>query len=1112
MKNTLCAAAFLLLILCSPLGAIAADPAQRVPAIDAQTLEQILELPCVTGEPAQPIDGFVAYGGAWTTTEDGVAARGEAGPRLTYDAQEWQNAASGTIEVEIKFPNASGGFSGLCFKISDSAIGADDFNGYELGFNPELKKINVGAHRHNYTPLYQLDWDVPVGEFFKLRVRFDETGFVFYINDKQFGEFHEPNPSADDPLRAGTFAFRVWQNAVEYRNLRVRIDDLLDAPVVDVPLDAPQIEETDVPETLTDELPPFVYVARSLLNRPNSVGNDLWQATPKRPGCAIRYVDPNAPEDGVRTIFEDPDGSIYDMNLSYDAKTIFFSYRPKGGEYWNIWRVGIDGSDLTQITDGPFFDVSPAELPDGGIVFVSTRRFGRTVCQPGPASNLFRMNADGDGIRCVSMNTLSDFNPQVLPDGRVLFTRWEYIDRDLTYRQSLWTQNPEGSLYQLYYGNTIREFGSVLQARPIPGAPASKVLATFAPHHGYPHGAIGVVDRSQGIEAGRGSGFTFWSKEFDVVNDVSRDYAWRDPCPIDEERAICAFGSQDLTVAGPNSTGSPLRYRIWLLDADGCRRLLCEEPELDCFCPIAVMETPRPRNLASRVVKPDLRKPLRPRLKPTELFAGMRTTDGVEPHAEYLRLAKRVNEDPASGDDWGIPERQNLLDGDPVGQVVLADVYQGLEPTVKRGAVKKLRIMEQIRKTEELYDRSFDQSPSMGVATYYAKRCWGEVPVEADGSANFYVPALREIYFQALDENGREIQRMTSAVQFMPGESIGCVGCHEDRDAIPATAQDTSRRPTAGLRAPDMPVLPDFVYDAYETRLANGGNATLDAGVLDYPSLVQPVLDKYCVSCHEGADPAGGCDLSGDLTRYFSESYESILLRSKSYRQADMLTGELTEAQQNLGKPLAQFYWLLYTTSAINEPYTTGALASRLPEYFNESHCGAKVDEKSLARVNLWLDSNAIYQGTYAHSRPLSAGRRDRWAPVDAPGQAAWFNDEFAPVYARKCAQCHKDLLGGNRDLEGVYDARNIDWTGRFAWINLSRPENSPALNAHLPKEQGGRGISVDMNADAPRYVFETKDDPERLRMLHAIEKGREDALANPDADQPGFKRARPEP
>ncbi len=1104
--------------------------ASLIRADEPTTLEKIQALPFEPSGALHPFENFTAYGGAWTQTADGgVRGAADSGSRLTYNDLAWQTATKGTIELDLLFPKRQSGFSGLCFKISKSGIGADAFNGYEIGFDPNSGQINLGAHRHNYVQLKRIPCNIPVGEYFTLRVDFDSTSFKISIDGKQTGEIHEENPKENDPLQAGTFALRLWENDVEYRNLKVRLDENADGTIngqaKDVSFQPTEPLTGGYPETLSlDDLPPFIYLARHMLNRPNSVGNDFWQSTPQAQGCAIRLVDPSDPKKPIETIFEDPDGSIYDMNLSYDAKTIYFSYRPQESQYWNIWKIGVDGEGLTQLTSGPFFDVSPAELPDGDIIFVSSRRFGRTVCQPGPASNLFRMNANGGDIKCVSMNTLSDFDPHVLPDGRVIFTRWEYVDRDLTYRQSLWTQNPEGTLYQLYYGNTIRDFGSVLQARPIPGQPSSKALATFAPHHGYPHGAIGVVDRSAGIEAGQGKGFVFWTKDCDVVEDISREYAYRDPFPLDEDRAFCSYGSGGGTL-GPNSTGSDVRYRIWLLDSSGKKRLLMEEPEFNCFHPIALEETQRPPKPATRINDPFLKVQLRPQLKQREIFTGLRQTDGVEACESYNQLAQKYNSSPEVDSltfdgqdvpvgDWGIPERQDLLAGDPVGQVVLADVYQGLEPTVKRGEVKSIRIMEQIRKTEELYSRAFDQSPSMGVATYYAKRCWGVIPVEEDGSANFYVPALREIYFQALDSEGREIQRMTSAAQFMPGESVGCVGCHEDRDSIPATAQDASRRPIASTRAPNIPVLPDYIYAAYEERQKEGGNLSLDAGVVDYPSLVQPVLDQYCISCHDGVDPAGGYDLSGDATRYFSESYENLLLKSRSYRQGDMLTGELLDSQKKLEKPLVQFYWLLYTTSAVNVPYTTGALASRLPDYFTAEHCGRVVDRLSMSRINFWLDSNAIYQGTYAHARPQSSGRRDRWAPLDGEGQAEWFNNELKPVYDNKCAECHQNLLGGDHDLEDVYDSIDTDWIGRFSWINLTHPEESPLLTAHLPKDKGGRGLSIDTNGNTndPKFIFESKDDPDWQAMYNAILKGKADADSRPEADRKGFASARPEP
>ncbi|MGA2501830.1 MAG: family 16 glycoside hydrolase, partial [Tepidisphaeraceae bacterium] len=464
-------------------------------------------------------------------------------------------------------------------------------------------------------------------------------------------------------------------------------------------------------------LPPILFATHAPFTPGPAVGTNIWAARPARPGCGIHVWDPAHPDDVPRTIFSDADGCIYDLNLSYDARTVFFTYQRKDEKHWHIWRIGVDGSGLKQLTDGAYHDINPCELPDGDIVFVSTRRFGHTVCQPGPASNLHHMSADGGDIHCVSMNTLSDLTPQMLPSGRVLFTRWEYIDRDLTYRQSLWTQNPDGTAYQLYFGNTIRDPGTFWQARPIPGR-SHRVLATFGPHHGCIQGAIGWIDTTFGPEEPRGVGFDWITKEFPTISDHAFPWSYCDPFPLDEESFLCSYGG-----------GGLQRYRLYLHDMQDRKRLLYEDPSLGCYNPIALRPTPRPPMTPSRL----------------------------------------------AADNPALPEDRPAAE-QPTGTMLLVDVYQGLEPIIHRGQVKSIRIMEQVRKTEDLVARAFDQSPVMGYGTYYAKRSWGTVPVEEDGSAHFVAPAMREIYFQALDVEGRELQRMTSAAQLMPGEHVSCVG------------------------------------------------------------------------------------------------------------------------------------------------------------------------------------------------------------------------------------------------------------------------------------------------------------------------------------------------
>ncbi len=1095
-----------------------------------------------------PVAGFRVLGGDWKLADGVVSVGPGRGPKLVL---EEPTISVGKVGAEVFFTDKRGGNLGLLVKVSDADVGADDWNGYEVSLYADKQVLHLARHRKNYEPICHVPCDVPVGEWISLVVEMTETTLKIYVQGKLIHCYEDK----EHPLAAGQVAFRPWQREARYRNLwiekeRMRRGILLAEPTERGPAVGRNwvasragtvqsqlaVRSPGVPDALPSQridflggvgevcvayrgpngrgfavveagtyvgylwasadrgsadawcaleddaghvlaetkltvrpgamqqlpfslvaedscekgrfafklkspgsvnvfrayvepndgawpeslrraaLPPIAVITRHPLSAPNAVALDLWMSQPRAPGCSIRIVDPALPGLPAQTIFDDPEGCIYDMNVSDDAQTLFFSYRRQGDSHWNLWRIDTNGSGLRQLTDGPFYDVSPCPMPNGDIVFVSTRRFGHTVCQPGPASNLYCMSADGENVRCMSMNTLSDFSPQMLPDGRVLFTRWEYIDRDLTYRQSLWTQYPDGSVYQLFFGNTVRDVGTFWQARPLPGR-NDRVVATFAPHHGFPHGAIGLIDRSAGPEEPRGEGFTYITREFDMIGDKRREWSYRDPFPLSDRSFLCSHGDAELQ-----------RYRIYLLDKEGRKRLLYEDPVQSCYFPIPLQPKAIPAHIPDRVEAPE-----------------------------------------------NAPESTK---GNPTGTVMLADVYDGLEPRIARGRVKSIRVMEQVRKTEDLVSRAYDQSPVMSYGTYYAKRDWGTVPVEEDGSAHFRVPALREIYFQVLDAEGRELQRMTSALQVMPDERVSCIGCHEARQTSPRAATGLPlavQKPAQDLRPP--------VWGS--------------DGILDFPSLVQPVLDKYCVECHSGADPDGGCDLTGDKTRYFSMSYDNLLGRSRSYRQHDMGTGDMLPEEAAKGKPLVHFFWLLRTPSAVNQPLTTGSFASRLPEYLEEAHVGREVSLKDKRRIYAWLDANVPYYGTYAHSRPKAPGRRDLC--FDAAGPSEWYAKDFLGVYNRRCAECHGELKG------------TTDWEGRFAWINFTNPSHSPALTAHLPKGQGGRGISTATDGEAS-FVFNDTDDPVYRMMLEAIETGKRLSLENHRADMPGYTGRRSEP
>ena len=970
--------------------------------VSAETLERFVAMKNdVT--PVSPVKNFMLYGGEATLRDSGeLFLRGSQGPKMVY---EKASLDSGTVSADFFLTKGQSDNAAFIIKVREPDIGADAFYGLEVALYANDQRVMLGLHRNDFQFLVTKPCMVPEDKWFNFEIKFDKQTYRIFIDGEEVLVYTDTK----EQLQGGKIGFRPWQREMVVRNLKINGELIPFEPQPRLWKDWPPSLESFA------NIPPIALVTHDVMSAPPAVGQDFRVSQPRRWGCSIKIIEPANPTQEVRTIFRDPEGCIYDMNRSFDAKTLYFTYRKKNDTFWKIWQINTDGTGLKQLTFGEHYDFAPCEMPNGQLVFVSSRRFGYTVCQPGPSSNLFVMNADGSDIRCVSMNTLSDFSPQILPDGCVLFTRWEYVDRDLTYRQSLWTQRPDGTAYQLYFGNTIREVGSFLQARPLPGK-TNQVVATFAPHHGYSNGAIGMIDRSQGNEAPKGIGYDYITREFPTIGDRAHEWAYRDPYPLSDNLFLCAFGSRL-----ENTT----KYRIYLLSAMGEKRLLYEDSNTGAYNPLA----------------------LDPH-EPPPVIAGQ--TEWSQDHSTVL----------------------------------LTDVYHGIESQIPRGKIKTLRIMEQVRKTEELVDRAYDQSPVMSYGTYYAKRHWGDVPVEEDGSAYFTVPPLREIYFQVLDEEGRELHRMTSAAQTMPGEVVTCVGCHESRQTSPPAKN--ANIALALSKPPVAPRLPDWLVER------DRSNKMLDPAVIDFPSVVQPVLDQYCVECHNGARADGGYDLTGDVTRYFSMSYDNLLGKSQSYRQHNMETGEMLTEEEAKGKPLVHFYWLLWTPTAVHEPYQSGCYASRLPDFLTKEHCGREIPLEDRQRVYLWIDANVPYYATYAHSRPDAPGRRDLFWDTEANKLAKWFTEDFQNVYKQLCVDCH----GG---FEG-----STNWDGKYAWVNLTHPEFSAALTAHLPKDDGGRGVTEPF-----RW---SKDAPDFQIMLNAIKEGRTQMLRLPRADMSDFKTKRTEP
>jgi len=658
--------------------------------------------------------------------------------------------------------------------------------------------------------------------------------------------------------------------------------------------DDPQVADRPAEQTVRS-LPKIAFTKRHHLAKPFGVGT-VYCWSVYRPGGGLFIYDPAHPEQEPRMIFDAAKGVIFDMSLSYDAKKILFSYmrltrdpeldKEKLGyrgnvDSFHLYEIGVDGCGLKQLTFGRYHDVSPVYLPDGRICFTSTRGESYSMCQPGLSSALYTCKADGTDMIRIEHSTLASMTPFVLDDGSILYMRWEYQDKSLFTLQGLWTVNPDGTRVRLFYGNTITNPNVIWQAKAVPGRP-NHVLATLGPHHGNPVGAIGLINRSLGTENPEAT--TNLTPEFDFTPSKAvhtgggpgdKQYVWAFRDPWPVTKDVAL-----VAYGGPAKDG-PGRYRLFAIDYEGNKTQVYEDEQISCFHPMPIVERPTPRRI--------------------------------------IPIARSES---------------------PKGTFLVTDVYQGLlEYGIERGTVKEIRVLTQVPKRCNMRGhRQWDHDPLISRGSYYVKRIVGRAPVEPDGSAHFEAPAGIELYFEALDEAGREICRMGSVTQLMPGERQSCIGCHESRDAIIPPPKGI---PAAMRRAPSKLKPAPF-----------GGD-----GTVDYVKHVQPVFDRHCVRCHSGETPGAQLDLSGDKTRFFNMSYENLL--SKNWVHFIYINKGLTD-----------FF----------RPLETGCPKSRLVAHLEQGcpgNQGKIIPDRDRRIIYAWIDANCSYYSTYANTRPGTPGSRD---------------------------------------------------------------------------------------------------------------------------------------
>jgi hypothetical protein len=709
-----------------------------------------------------------------------------------------------------------------------------------------------------------------------------------------------------------------------------------------------------------------------------------------RPGGRLCLVDMKG---GVTTLVDAGAGQMLDCDLSYDGAEILFSWRKNGSDTYQVYRIQTDGTGLAQITTGPgIHNFNAAWLPDGDIVFLSTRKSAFAYCWNAPVGTLYRMNRNGAAVKRISANYLNDFTPAVLDDGRLAYGRWEYVDRPAIPIQGMWALHPDGTNLRTLFGNRAIDPGSFLYPHSIPGT--EKILCLLTSHNGPCLGAIGVIDVRHGpnaqeairnitpeitigrVDDGADLGNHIWTHH-------QKDPLYTTPYPVDDQYFL-------VTRAGA----------LVLRDYDGTEQMSLSEPQNGMGFYDA--------------------RPLMPRKRPPVLPSTL----------------------PSEAAD--------------VAYVYLRDIYAGLGEAVAPGEVHSVRVVQEIEKPVCVLPekRAFGwQFPVVSCgATYAPKKVWGDVRVQPDGSAAFEVPAGLPIYFMALDAEGRAVQRMRSFTHLMPGESQGCIGCHEPRQqsGVAQNLPHAFSRPPQPLEPPEWGVVG-----------------------FSYPHIVQPVLDTHCVSCHGPKDAPKGLDLSGDKTEFFNVSYEMLARMGTPSENSVEGASKLKEFSNPYTKWIPTYNGQEENVLEITPKYW-GSHASKLAEVVASGHPDAQgkaridLSLEERGRIYAWIDLNVPYYATSDANRMDARGCRYVEPGLDAA---------LAEVAPRRCAGCHEK---GN--------------VPRRFFTRVTHAENDPLLLAPLARASGGTQA-------CGQAVFADTQDPDYQKLRAAAQKAEKALGLNPRID-----------
>jgi hypothetical protein len=645
------------------------------------------------------------------------------------------------------------------------------------------------------------------------------------------------------------------------------------------------------------------------------------------PGSELCLLEMDGLYGRVRTLVSDPTGAIRDPAVSWDGQRVLFAWKKSLDEDdYHLYELNVSSNLVWQITSGlGFADYEPAYLPNGDIIFASTRCVQTVDCWWTEVSNLYTCGPEGRFLRRLGFDQVHTVYPQVMDDGRVIYTRWDYNDRGQIFVQPLFQMNADATGQTEFYGNNSWFPTTIAHARGIPGT--QKVLAILCGHHTPQAGKLAVIDPARGRQENTGVQLVapVRATAAERIDDYGQQgELWQYPYPLNEKECLVTYAP--LGWDQPERRRGDADFGIYWMDLEGRRELLASDLRLPCNQPVPLAARPRP-----------------------------------------LLWANRVDYTQASGTYY------------------VQDIYLGPGLAgVPRGTVQKLRVVALDFRAAGI-GQNGSQGPaggalastpiSIGNGAWDVKTVLGEAKVYEDGSALFTVPARKPVYFQALDAQGRVVQTMRSWSTLQPGEYAACVGCHEHKNTAPpardyafSLAMKAGPQPLAPFNGPPrgfsfpkeiQPILDRHCIRCHKDRLPI---LALVQGQVREPFLAQPRAGH---TAGDGLKDELAFSLLGEVTvdrtakRKWSDAY-LVLTQAAATNPDGPFQGESHGRLVN---------WIsAQSVPELLPPYSAGAAKSELLTLLEQGHQGVKLSRAELDRISCWIDLLVPYCGDYRES------------------------------------------------------------------------------------------------------------------------------------------------